>query len=87
MRQEEKLTAWEKTMERADPIAGFKIRFLRGNENQTIQKVEVRNVNFQDIMRHMWRGESVLITPKLLNKPAANSKKDRNQVKWYFSHM
>jgi hypothetical protein len=85
--KEDKPTVWEKTMEKANSIIGFKISFLGGNEDRKFRKVEVRKVNFQDLMRHMWRGESVLITPKLLENSSIIEKKGKNRAAWYFTHM
>jgi len=73
-------------MERANPVLGFKLRFLNDNGNQIIRKVEVGTINFQDVMRHLRRGESVLITPKLLSNQSTNMKRQENQAPWYFTH-
>jgi len=68
-------------MEKANLVSGFRLRFLNEDEGQTIHKVDVRNINFQDLMRHLLRGESVLITPKL------NSSDDANKQDWAKSYV
>lgn len=84
---DEEGSMWEKAMEKADPILGFKLRFLDTNENQVIHKVEVRNINFQDVMRHLQRGESVLITAKLPGNSLVHSKKHADLKLWYIAHV
>lgn len=78
---------WEKVMEKVDPILGFKVKFLGTNQNQMIHKVDVRNINFQDVMRHLQHGESVVITPKLLNNSSLNTKKQTKVDLWYIAHV
>jgi DNA-directed RNA polymerase beta' subunit len=67
-------------------VARFRLEYLNNNENQAIHKVEVRNINFMDLMRHLKKGESVLITPELL-KDSLTQIKNQNQTPWYFAHM
>ena len=68
-------------------VLRFRLLFLNNSENKTIHKVEVRNLNFQDMIRHLQRGESVLIIPKLLGNPSKHTKKHENQNPWYFAHV
>ena len=86
VREDERDNNWEKTMDKANSILGFKLRFLGKNENQIIHNVEVKNINFQDLMRHLQRGESVSISPKLLENSSAYKKKHEDQASWYFAH-
>ncbi len=73
-------------MENEYTIAGFRIQFLNDeNEMHFLHKVEVRNINFQDLMRHLRHGESVLITPKLQESSIGMKKYD--QIPWYFTHI
>lgn len=73
-------------MENAKPVSGFKLQFLSENEKQTTHKVDVRSINLQDLLYHLRRGESVLITPKLQEDFSAAAKKlDRES--WFFTHM
>ena len=71
--------------EKANLVSGFRLRFMDKDENQIIHKVEVRKINFQDLMSHLRHGESVLITPKLLESSLKNANK-KDQGSWYFVH-
>ena len=86
--EEEKPSMWEKVMEKANPLRGFKLSFLckLSNGCQEVHRVEVRNINIQDIMRHLQHGESVLITPKLQEDSAIDAKRQKDQTSWYFTH-
>lgn len=53
-----------KLLERTGPIPEFKLSFL--DESQGFSKVEVRSVNFEDLMWHLQRGESFIIALKFL---------------------
>jgi hypothetical protein len=64
-------------------ISGYKLEYLNENQSQIIHKVEMKNINIQDILRHLRLGESVLITPKLHENSNAKS---RNARPWYFTH-
>jgi hypothetical protein len=72
-------------MDDSTSILGYKLEYLNVNQSQIIHKVEVRNINIQDIVRHLRRGESVLITPKLQEN---SNVKTRNKAhsSWYFTH-
>jgi hypothetical protein len=70
----------------ATNIQRFKLLFMNNDESQRIHKVEVRNINFQDLMRHLKQGESVCITPELLGDPSVHTKK-QDRASWYFAHI
>jgi hypothetical protein len=74
-----------KVAERTNPVLGYRLQFLSNNETQTVHKVEVKSINLQDIMRHLCRGDSVLITPKL--REELHTGKKQNKVPWYFTHI
>jgi hypothetical protein len=82
LREEENLS---KAAESPNPVLGYKLQFLSNNETQTVHKVEVKSINLQDVMRHLWRGDSVLITPKL--REGLQISKKQNKVPWYFTHI
>ena len=85
--EEENGNMWEKVMEKANPLRWFKLSFLDKSSNGCqVHRVEVRNINIQDIMRHLQHGESVLITPKLQEDSAIDAKKQKDQTIWYFTH-
>lgn len=88
--EEEKGNVPEELMEKIVPtstVLRFRLLFLNDNENKTIHKVEVRNINFQDLIRHLKRGESVFIIPKLLGNSSKHAKKQEDQTLWYFDRM
>lgn len=95
LEEEEKGNIPEELMEKVvqtSTVLRFRLQFLDNNENKikenrTIHKVEVRNLNFQDLMRHLQRGESVLIIPKLLGNSSRHAKKQGDRTPWYFAHM
>jgi hypothetical protein len=66
-------------------LHGYTLQFLSENESQTVHKVEVRRVNFQDIMRHLRQGDSVLIRPNF--QADSDKMKKRDQTLWYFAHI
>lgn len=74
-----------KVAESSNPVLGYRLQFLSDNETQTVHKVEVKSIDVQDIMRHLWRGDSVLITPKL--REELHISKKQNQVPSYFTHI
>lgn len=87
--EEEKGDMTEELMEKMVPtstVRRFRLLFQNHNENKTIHKVEVRNLNFQDLMRHLQRGESVFIIPKLLGNSSKHTKQE-DRTPWYFAHM
>jgi DNA-directed RNA polymerase beta' subunit len=67
-------------------VARFRLEYLNNGENKATHKVEVRNINFLDLMRHLKKGESVLITPEPL-KDSLMQIKNQKQTPWYFAHM
>ncbi|MEM3459464.1 MAG: hypothetical protein QXW63_00030 [Candidatus Bathyarchaeia archaeon] len=75
----------EKVIEKISVIQGFKLLFLNGNKS--IHQVEVRRINFQDLMRHLQQGESILITPKLQKEFSVTMMKREEQAPWYFTHL
>ncbi len=82
---EKELELSEKVIEKINVIQGFKLLFLNGNK--TIHQVEVRKINFQDLMRHLKQGDSILITPKLQKDFPATLKNREEQAPWYFTHF
>jgi hypothetical protein len=68
-------------VEGSNPVLGYELQFL--SNDKTLHKVEVRSLNFQDVIRHLRQGEAVLITPKLQENL---EKKKQYQGSWYFTH-
>lgn len=67
------------------PILGYTLEYLDANQPQIIQKVQVRNVNIQDILRHLQQGDSVLITPKIGNLQTNIGNQAQSSL--YFAHV
>jgi hypothetical protein len=65
------------------PIARYELQFLNNDGSHTAHKVEVKNMNFQDIIRHLNQGDSVLITPRLREDL---DRMERDRGSWYFTH-
>lgn len=42
----------------------FQLFFLKNDENKSVEVVEVEEIDFAEVKRHIDRGESVFITPK-----------------------
>jgi hypothetical protein len=72
-------------MKNTNRVVGFSLVFL-GNGGRPIRRTEIRNINFQDVMRHLQHGDSVLITTKLM-KDSEDYVKKQEQDPWYFSHV
>jgi hypothetical protein len=90
LKEEEKGNIPEKFMQNAIPTSAalrFMLLYLNNDDNQTIHKVEVRNINFRDLTRHLQRGESIFITPELLEKSSKHTKKQKDRTPWYFNHI
>lgn len=88
--EEEKGDIPEELMGKVAPksaVLRFRLLFLNNKENKTIHKVEVKNLNFQDLMRHLQRGESVFIIPKLLGDSSKDMEKQEDRTLWYFTHL
>ncbi|MGB9760830.1 MAG: hypothetical protein ACP5IM_06885 [Candidatus Bathyarchaeia archaeon] len=83
--EEEEMEHSEKLVMETNSVEGFKLLFLNGDKS--IRQVEVRKINFQDLMRHLQNGESVLITPKLKEDFLAAKKTLEEQTPWYFIHL
>jgi len=66
----------------------FQLFFLKNNEEQSIEVVEVEEIDFTEVKKRLERGESVFITLK------RKQELDLSQVArgdtmgpWYFSHV
>jgi hypothetical protein len=66
-------------------VLGYEMQFLSNDGSQNVHKVQVRSINFQDVIRHLRQGDSVFITPKLAED--LDKKKKQDQGFWYFTHL
>jgi len=85
VRQEEQ-EGKPKLMTITKPVQYYKLQYLNANHTQIIHSVEVKRLYVQDISQHLYRGESVLITPKLQETLQAR-RKDLTHSPWYFTHL
>lgn len=74
-----------KAIENSSLVLRYELQFLSNDDNQSVHKVEVRSVDFHDVIRHLRQGDSVLITPKLQENSRGRQRQDRTP--WYFRHM
>jgi hypothetical protein len=74
-----------KDMEHSSLVLRYELQFFTNDDSQAVHKVEVRSVDFYDIIRHLRQGESVLITPKLQEN--LTKKQRRDHTPWYFIHI
>jgi hypothetical protein len=84
LKEKDRISVGPMRKEISTPVLRFRLQFLNNDdENQAVHKVEVRNINFLDLMQHLKRGESVFITP-ILEDSIRIKKQDRTL--WYFAH-
>jgi hypothetical protein len=82
LEEEGKIT---KDIEHSSLVLHYELQFFTNDDSQAIHKVEVRSVDFYDVIRHLRQGESVLITPKFQENLTKKQRQDRTP--WYFRHM
>jgi hypothetical protein len=73
-----------KTIENCGLVLRYELQFFDNEDSQIVHKVEVRNVDFHDVVRHLQQGDSVLITPKFQEN--STRKLRQNRTPWYFTH-
>ena len=75
-------------IESEDQSPVFQLFFLINNENQDIEVVEVREIDFTEVKRRLEKGESVFITCKRKKKLEPISVASEEMAKpWYFTHL
>ena len=67
----------------------FQLIFLKDDEDQSVEVVEVEKIDFTEVEKHLDQGESVFITNKQKKKSKPNliSKKESYTEVLYFSHV
>jgi hypothetical protein len=73
-----------KTVENYVLVLHYELQFFSKEKKKIIHKVEVRNLDFHDVIRHLRQGDSVLITPKLRENSTKKLRQDHRP--WYFTH-
>ena len=61
-----------KVIENKKKQAPFQMFFLRNDENQSVESIEVNEIDFEEVKKHLEKGESVLLSKKEKRKPDVN---------------
>ncbi len=66
----------------------FQLFFLAHDRNQSVEVVEVENLDFGEVVQRLKGGESVFITykPTETRKPKLEIKEEEKEV-WYITHF
>jgi len=67
----------------------FQLFFLKNDdENQSVQVVEVKEIDFAEVIQHLNQGKSIFITRKQTRKRNQKPRlsEDRRES-WYFTHI
>jgi len=66
----------------------FQLFFLLNNENEDIEVVEVRKIDFSEVKRRLEKGESVFIARNRRKKSEPISAAGEEMAEsWYFTHL
>ncbi len=69
-----------------DPL--FQLFFLKNDEHQSVEVVEVEEIDFTEVKKRIEHGESVFITRKREEKLDASLVAEENVAElWYFSRI
>ena len=61
-----------KVIENEKKQAPFQMFFLKNDENQSVESIEVNEIDFEEVKKHLENGESVLFSKKEKRKPDVN---------------
>ena len=79
----------ETTIQRSLPSKKFElfqIFFLLDDEDQSVEAVEVEEIDFQEVVSRLKHGESVFITHKSIQERNLSPIEDAKDP-WYFTHI
>ena len=67
----------------------FQLFFLAHDQNQSIEVVEVEEVDFEEVSQRLKQGESVFITykPTETHKQRLKTKEEEKKEPWYITHF
>ena len=66
----------------------FQLFFLKNNSKQDVEVVEVEEINFTEVKKHLEKGDSIFITPKPKHKLETTLvAKEETADPWYFVHI
>lgn len=66
----------------------FQLFFLKDDEDQSVQVVEVKEIDFAEVIQHLNQGKSIFITRKHTRERNQKSRlsEDPREL-WYFTHI
>jgi molybdopterin converting factor small subunit len=67
------------------PFINMKFRILYLENNQVVHEVEVRNVSYVDLKRHLHAGETVEIIPEFAGHEVGHNHHD--EIPYYITHF
>ena len=66
----------------------FQLFFLTDNKSSDIEVVEMNKIDFNEVKRHLEKGESVFISHKRKKKTEqVQTSNEEMEEPWYFTHM
>ncbi len=66
----------------------FQLFFLKDDEDQSVQVVEVKEIDFAEVIQHLNQGKSIFITRKQTRERNQNSRlSEDHREPWYFTHI
>ncbi len=83
MKHGEMFEALEERAQR--PFENMKFKILYLENGQVVHKVEVRNVNYMDLRRHLHAGETVEIVPEFTDYEAKHA--SHGESPYYVTHL
>jgi hypothetical protein len=67
------------------PFIRMKFKILYLENSQVVHEVEVRNVSYMDLKRHLQAGETVEIIPEFAGHNVKHG--DHNEMPYYITHF
>lgn len=66
----------------------FQLFFLKDDKDQNIQVVEVKEIDFAEVIQHLNQGKSIFIKRKRILDRNKNPRLSEDQREpWYFTHI
>lgn len=65
----------------------FLLFFLADDENQSVEVVETQEIDFEEVVQRLKRGESVFIKRKSVEQDLSPKSIEDAREPWYFTHM
>jgi len=85
---EVKITVLRNDMETKEEKLLFQLFFLKNDENQSVEVVEVEKIDFTEVKKRIEREESVFLTRRRKQKLNPNLIASEEATEpWYFTHF